>query len=90
MKGRTANLALVATLAAVLAGCQSRPVVVEDRALVEPPRPLPAAEALVPCAKPSGLEDKSFGAVVRKLSEVLGLLDECSSKHKELKEFVSE
>lgn len=73
-------------LVCLLAGCKTAPVVV-DRAPVEPAKPTPPAEALVPCARPGGLEDQSFGAVVRKLSEVLGLLDECASKHQELSDF---
>lgn len=80
---------LCVLLVCLLAGCKTAPVVV-DRAPVDPPRPTPPAEALVPCARPGGLEDQSFGAVVRKLSEVLGLLDECASKHQELKDFVED
>ena len=70
-----------------LAGCKTAPIV-KDVSPVEPVRAKPSAEAMVECQRASGLEDDSFGAVVRKLSEVLGLLDECASKHGELRDYI--
>lgn len=77
-------LALVAL--ATLAGCTTvRPI---DTAPVLPPERTPPAEAMVACQQPEPMEDNSFGSVVRKLTEALGLLEQCSSKQKELKEFL--
>lgn len=87
MNKKMTAMALVAGL--LVSGCKSAPAV-RDVSPVEPAKRTPPAEAMVPCAKPSGLEDQSFGAVVRKLSEALGLLDECSSKHDELRKFNSQ
>lgn len=77
----------VVVVALLCASCTTAPVRVQSVEPVKPPDHLPSAEALVECQRPGPLEDNSFGAVVRKLSETLGLLDECASKHQELSEF---
>ena len=48
---------------------------------------VPPADALVLCERATALEDDSFGAVVRKLAEVAGLLEDCASKHGQLVDF---
>lgn len=78
----------VVVVALLCASCTTAPVRVQSVEPVEPPEHLPSAEALVECQRPGPLEDRSFGAVVRKLSETLGLLDECESKRAELGEFI--
>lgn len=75
-----------AAIALLLCSCATSPKVL-DVSPVKPADPEPPAEAMVLCAKPGQLEDASFGAVVRKLHEALGLLDECASKHKQLVEY---
>lgn len=80
------KIALTIALAAILAGCNTiRPVQVDP---VQPPERTPPAEALVSCQKPDQLEDNSFGAVVRKLTQTVSLLNECESKRKELQDFL--
>jgi hypothetical protein len=72
-----------------LAGCAGRKALVVETAPVQPPQRTPPAEALVVCERPGALEDKSFGGVVRKLSQALSLLTECESKRKQLAEFTT-
>lgn len=92
--GWPSNILLGILLAVVVwapSGCASktaRPVQVSAEAVEPPPRAQPA-ESMVECRKPGQLEDGSFGAVVRKLSEAIGLLDECASKQKHLSDWIS-
>ena len=77
-------------LAMMLAACQttgSKQNQISGDTVKPTPRAQPV-EAMVPCKKPAPLEDKSFGAVVRKLSETLGLLDECASKQEQEAEWI--
>lgn len=68
-----------------LTACQSVP---EKPPVPETVDRQPPAEAMVKCPKVQPLEDDTFGAVVRKLHEVLGLYGECSSKRDELDGFI--
>lgn len=79
------KIAIALTCLALVSCTTVRPVTVEP---VKPPERVPPAEALVACQKPAKLDDKSFGAVVRKLSETVSLLDQCESKRKELQGFI--
>lgn len=79
-------LFLILLIIALLSGCQTRQVLV-DAPVAEVERVAPQ-EALVRCPKAGPLTDTSFGSVVRKLHEVLGLYDQCSSKHGELADFI--
>lgn len=72
---------------ALLASCKTVPPVVHVVPDVKATRTPPAA-AMAECPKAKKLDDSSFGAVVRKLQEVIGLLDECSSKQGELSNFI--
>ena len=77
----------ILVLGLLAGGCATTGEKVVSIQPVQPAEAKPPAEALVSCVKPGKLEDQSFGAVVRKLSEALGLLDECASKHEQLKRF---
>lgn len=79
-------LFVILLLLALITGCKSTPVLV-DAPTVTVERVSPA-EALVECSKPGPLAGDTFGHVVRKLHEALGMLDECSSKQRELRGFI--
>lgn len=77
-------------LCLMLVACKSNPAKINQISgeTVKPAPRTPPAEAMVECAKPGKLSDNSFGSVVRKLSEAIGLLDECASKQKQQKEWI--
>lgn len=77
--------ALVVFLASFLASCKGMPTK-ELPHDVKVERHAPA-EAMVKCPGLAGLEDDSFGAVVRKLNEVLGLYKDCASRHGQLVDY---
>lgn len=84
---RRSSLMFSVSLAVLLCSCKTTPNVI-DAQEVQPPARIPPAEALVECDRSVGLDDDSFGAVVRALSRALGLLEECASKQKELREYI--
>lgn len=76
----------------LMPGCATKGSTVQQVSAqsVEPPPRVKPVESMVDCAKPAALEDGSFGAVVRKLSEALGMLDECAGKQKHLGDWIKE
>lgn len=80
------NLLLILILV-MLAGCQKDNIKATVPELPQQERS-PDPEAMTQCQKPLPLEDDSFGAVVRKLSEYIGLFDECSGKRDSLQDFI--
>lgn len=74
----------------MLCGCQTTktktPVI--DASVVESAPRTPPADAIVECDKVAALEDDSFGALLRKFNELLGVQEQCASKHKQLIDFI--
>lgn len=90
---RTLAILVLFAMSMVNTGCTKKENVKPElpvTGIVEPVERTKPSEGLVECAKPGPLEDSSFGAVVRKLSETLGLLDECASKQEQLKNWINE
>lgn len=85
---KTAKILALVFLAGFLASCQSVPT--KDPAPDVRVDRHPPADVLVKCPALAALEDDSFGAVVRKLHEVLGLYKDCASRHSDLVDFVGQ
>ena len=74
-------------LAVTLLGCQKDNIKATVPKIPQPER-TPDPEAMTECVKPLPLEDDSFGAVVRKLSEYISGFDQCEDKRGSLQEFI--